>query len=380
MTELHIDRVSKRFGETLVLDEIEFSVPSGSFVVIVGPSGCGKTTLLRSLAGLEGIDSGAIRIAGRDVTDLEPSARDVAMVFQNYALYPTKTVYENMAYGLRLRGTPRAEIERRVRSAARRLQIEHLLPRRPSQLSGGQRQRVAMGRAIVREPSLFLFDEPLSNLDAALRNELRVEIKRLQRSLNVTTVYVTHDQHEAMTLADLLVVMRGGRIEQMGSPKAIYDRPLTRFAAGFLGTPPMSFVPARLSNGKLSFEGGLELSAAAGTNASLEARDVDVGFRPEDVALSAQASRDTVQGRVELVEELGATRIVHLATPLGGFIVSLSADGAPPTAEVNLRLSGNRLSIFDRESGRRLEPDGRAAEARALPDSSSAGAGQGMHA
>jgi ABC-type sugar transport system ATPase subunit len=359
--ELHVDRVSKRFGEIQVLDDIEFSVPSGSFVVIVGPSGCGKTTLLRSLAGLEGIDSGAIRIAGRDVTDLEPSQRNVAMVFQNYALYPTKTVYDNMAYGLRLRRTPRQDIERRVKAAAGRLQIDHLLARRPSQLSGGQRQRVAMGRAIVREPSLFLFDEPLSNLDAALRNELRIEIKRLQRSLNVTTVYVTHDQHEAMTLADLLVVMRGGRIEQMGSPKDIYDRPRTRFAAAFLGTPPMSFVPARLSDGRLSFDGGFELTVASGPGTAAGARDVDVGFRPEDVSISDRASRDTLPARVDLVEELGATRIVHLATPLGSFMVTLPAEGAPPPTGVNLRLSGDRLSVFDRESGLRIQPDGRAA-------------------
>ncbi len=355
MTELHIDRVSKRFGETLVLDNIEFSVQSGSFVVIVGPSGCGKTTLLRSLAGLEGIDSGAIRIAGRDVTELEPGQRNVAMVFQNYALYPTKTVYENMAYGLRLRHTPQPEIDRRVTSAAGRLQIGHLLARRPSQLSGGQRQRVAMGRAIVREPSLFLFDEPLSNLDAALRNELRVEIKRLQRSLNVTTVYVTHDQHEAMTLADLLVVMRGGRIEQMGSPKAIYDKPMTRFAASFLGTPPMSFVPARMRDGRLSFDGGLELVVESLSGASHAASDVDVGFRPEDVSIADRGSAKTLPARVELVEELGATRIVHLSTPLGGFVVSARADGAPPAADVHLCLSGDRLSIFDRVSGLRVE-------------------------
>jgi ABC-type sugar transport system ATPase subunit len=358
VTELHIDRVSKRFGETPVLNDIELAVPSGSFVVIVGPSGCGKTTLLRSLAGLEGIDSGAIRIAGRDVTDLEPSARNVAMVFQNYALYPTKTVYENMAYGLRLRRTPRVEIERRVKSAAGRLQIDHLLARRPSQLSGGQRQRVAMGRAIVREPSLFLFDEPLSNLDAALRNELRVEIKRLQRSLNVTTVYVTHDQHEAMTLADLLVVMRGGRIEQMGSPKAIYDRPMTRFAAGFLGTPPMSFVPASLRNGRLLFDGRFELVVGAGQRASSAARNVDVGFRPEELAIVERGSRATLPARVDLVEELGATRIVHLTTSLGSFVVSLPSDGPPPAAEVHLGLSGSRLSIFDRPSGQRIEADG----------------------
>jgi sn-glycerol 3-phosphate transport system ATP-binding protein len=358
VTELHIDRVSKRFGETRVLEDIEFSVPSGSFVVIVGPSGCGKTTLLRSLAGLEGIDSGAIRIAGRDVTDLEPSARNVAMVFQNYALYPTKTVYENMAYGLRLRHTPRAEIDRRVKSAAERLQIGHLLARRPSQLSGGQRQRVAMGRAIVREPSLFLFDEPLSNLDAALRNELRVEIKRLQRSLNVTTVYVTHDQHEAMTLADLLVVMRGGRIEQMGSPKAIYDRPMTRFAAAFLGTPPMSFVPARLVDGRLSFDGRFELVVAPSTGISHAPRNVDVGFRPEDVVMADRAAAGTLPARVDLVEELGATRIVHLSTSLGAFMISAPADGAAPAAEVHLRLPGERISIFDRASGRRVEPDG----------------------
>jgi ABC-type sugar transport system ATPase subunit len=358
VTELHVDRVSKRFGETPVLNDIELAVPSGSFVVIVGPSGCGKTTLLRSLAGLEGIDSGAIRIAGRDVTGLEPSARNVAMVFQNYALYPTKTVYENMAYGLRLRHTPRAEIERRVKAAAGRLQIDHLLARRPSQLSGGQRQRVAMGRAIVREPSLFLFDEPLSNLDAALRNELRVEIKRLQRSLDVTTVYVTHDQHEAMTLADLLVVMRGGRIEQMGSPKAIYDRPMTRFAAAFLGTPPMSFVPAHLRDGRLSFDGRFELAVTSASGATHVARDVDVGFRPEDLSISARASAESLPARVDLVEELGATRIVHLTTSLGSFMASLPSDGPVPTAEVHLRLSGSRLSIFDRQSGRRIEADG----------------------
>ena len=358
MTDLHIDHVSKRFGDTLVLDDIEFSVPSGSFVVIVGPSGCGKTTLLRSLAGLEGIDTGAIRIAGRDVTELEPSERNVAMVFQNYALYPTKTVYDNMAYGLRLRRTPRAEVDRRVRSTAGRLQIEHLLARRPSQLSGGQRQRVAMGRAIVREPSLFLFDEPLSNLDAALRNELRVEIKRLQRSLDVTTVYVTHDQHEAMTLADILVVMRGGRIEQMGSPKAIYDRPMTRFAASFLGTPPMSFVPASLHGGRLSFDGGFALVVAAGGGAPHAPRDVDVGFRPEDLSISERASAGTLPARVDLVEEMGATRILHLIDLPRGVHGERAGRGSAAGAEVHLGLQGTRLGIFDRTSGLRVEPDG----------------------
>src|SRR5579871_4644996 len=253
---------------------VNFEVGDGQFCVLVGPSGCGKSTLLRMVAGLETITSGEIDIGGRVVNGIEPADRDIAMVFQNYALYPHMSVYNNMAYGLRNRGMPKDEIETRVQEAARILELSLLLDRKPGQLSGGQRQRVAMGRAIVRQPKVFLFDEPLSNLDAKLRIAMRVEIRRLQRRLATTSIYVTHDQLEAMTLADILVVMNGGQVEQIGNPLDIYKKPATTFVATFIGAPPMNLMPAR--------HAGLNIPAADGV----------IGIRPEDLEIANQGTAD----------------------------------------------------------------------------------------
>src|SRR4051812_22993972 len=250
MAEVALRNVEKRYDDVLAVDNVSIDIPNHEFVVLVGPSGCGKSTTLRMIAGLEEISSGQISIGGEVVNDLPPKDRDIAMVFQNYALYPHMTVAENMSFGLKLRKFPKAEIKARVDNAARILDITELLGRRPKQLSGGQRQRVAMGRAIVRNPKVFLFDEPLSNLDAKLRVQMRTEIKRVHQKVKTTTVYVTHDQVEAMTLADRVVVMNGGKIEQIGAPNELYHQPKTRFVAGFIGSPAMNFIPATLeSNG-----------------------------------------------------------------------------------------------------------------------------------
>ncbi len=254
MADVKIDQIRKIYaGNVEAVKGVSIDIPDGSFTVLVGPSGCGKSTLLRMVAGLETISAGTCSIGGRVVNEVEPADRDIAMVFQNYALYPHMSVYDNMAYGLRNRGTPKDEIEKRVAEAARILAIEPFLQRRPRQLSGGQRQRVAMGRAIVRKPQVFLFDEPLSNLDAKLRVQMRVEIKRLQRELGVTSIYVTHDQVEAMTLSDQLVVMNGGRVEQIGKPIEVYQRPATTFVAAFIGSPPMNMLQGEIRGGRSSW-------------------------------------------------------------------------------------------------------------------------------
>src|SRR5919199_453908 len=265
MPAVAFEHVSKRFGETTVVEDFDLEVAEGELLVLVGGSGSGKSTILRMLAGLETVTTGTIRIGGRDVTALPPRERDVAMVFQDYALYPHLTVRENLALGLRLRRMPRPEIERRVAWAAGMLGLERLLDRKPKQLSGGQRQRVAMGRAMVREPSVFLFDEPLSNLDAKLRGQMRAEITRLQRRLGTTTLYVTHDQTEAMTLGDRVCVLRKGRIQQVASPRELYEQPVNLFVAGFIGSPPMNFLPATLEGTRLNTPfGPIELGEKRG--------------------------------------------------------------------------------------------------------------------
>src|SRR5579863_9732950 len=258
MASMEIRDIRKSFGPVEVVRGVSIDIADGEFVVLVGPSGCGKSTLLRMIAGLENATGGEIRIGDRVVNDVPPKSRDIAMVFQNYALYPHMTVYKNMAFGLKLRGMPRAEINKRVGEAAKILEIEHLLERKPKQLSVGQRQRVAVGRAIVREPAAFLFDEPLSNLDAKLRVTTRAELKRLHQRLKTTTIYVTHDQEEAMTLGDRIVVMKDGLIQQADTPLQTYNRPANRFVAGFIGMPPMNFFDGtiRMTNGRLSFEEG----------------------------------------------------------------------------------------------------------------------------
>jgi sn-glycerol 3-phosphate transport system ATP-binding protein len=306
---------------------IEFEVDDGRFCVLVGPSGCGKSTLLRMVAGLETVTSGEIDIGGRIVNQIEPADRDIAMVFQNYALYPHMSVYNNMAYGLRNRGMPKDEIDGRVREAARILELAALLDRKPGQLSGGQRQRVAMGRAIVRQPKVFLFDEPLSNLDAKLRIAMRVEIRKLQRRLNTTSIYVTHDQLEAMTLADILVVMNGGQVEQIGNPLDIYQKPATTFVATFIGAPPMNLMPMRYAS--LDLPGGT---------------DGVIGVRPEDLEV---ASDGTVEGSIAFeltvaaIEHVGAETYVYGMRPQQGDADTISAKpGEPPPGEILVRVPG----------------------------------------
>ncbi len=303
MAGITLKDVRKSYGGNVdAIKGVSLDISDGELVVLVGPSGCGKSTLLRMIAGLEAITSGEINIGGRIVNRLEPSERDIAMVFQNYALYPHMTVRQNLAYGLKNRNVPAAEIDQRIQSTARSLEIEAFLERKPRQLSGGQRQRVAMGRAIVREPAAFLFDEPLSNLDAKLRVQMRVEIKRLQRSLATTSVYVTHDQMEAMTLADRLVVLNGGRIEQIGTPIELYERPATAFVATFIGSPSMNLL-------RITEKSGAVLAPAI----SQDARDVTIGIRPEDLHLADDMGDAAFIGRarVQAVELVGAESYVY---------------------------------------------------------------------
>jgi sn-glycerol 3-phosphate transport system ATP-binding protein len=306
---------------------VDVDVPDGQFCVLVGPSGCGKSTLLRMVAGLETVTSGEIDIGGRIVNQIEPADRDIAMVFQNYALYPHMSVYNNMAYGLRNRGMPKGEIDTRVREAAGILELSALLDRKPGQLSGGQRQRVAMGRAIVRQPKVFLFDEPLSNLDAKLRIAMRVEIRKLQRRLSTTSIYVTHDQLEAMTLADVLVVMNGGRVEQIGNPLEIYRRPATTFVATFIGAPPMNLVPMRTTDIKLP--GG---------------EDTVIGIRPEDFLIANGAISDgslSFELTVTTIERVGAETYIYGMRPQQGDIQAVSErPGEAPQGEILVRIPG----------------------------------------
>ncbi len=308
MAAIEFRDVRKSYGSNQVVHGISLTVADGEFVVLVGPSGCGKSTLLRMVAGLEEISGGTIAIGGRVVNELEPKDRDCAMVFQNYALYPHMSVYENMAYGLKIRKLPKVDIDRRVNEAAAILELEGLLARKPRQLSGGQRQRVAMGRAIVREPAAFLFDEPLSNLDAKLRVQTRLEIQKLHRRLRTTSLYVTHDQVEAMTLAQRMIVMNAGRAEQVGTPEEVYTRPATTFVAGFIGSPPMNLLEGRVAADGRSFV------AADGTAITLPedvsrfaGRALVLGVRPENLQLGG--GNLTLQ--VETVEVLGAEHLVH---------------------------------------------------------------------
>jgi sn-glycerol 3-phosphate transport system ATP-binding protein len=309
---------------------IDFEVGDGQFCVLVGPSGCGKSTLLRMVAGLETITGGEIDIGGRVVNQIEPAERDIAMVFQNYALYPHMSVYNNMAYGLRNRGMAKPEIETRVQEAARILEIGPMLDRKPGQLSGGQRQRVAMGRAIVRQPKVFLFDEPLSNLDAKLRIAMRVEIRKLQRRLKTTSIYVTHDQLEAMTLADILVVMNGGQVEQIGNPLDIYQKPATTFVASFIGAPPMNLLPLRSDEIKSQLEG-----SPAANEAGL------LGIRPEDFVISSEAVAGGIalDLTVEAIERVGAETFIYGARKSGAQDVAATPGELPP-GEVIVRIPG----------------------------------------
>jgi sn-glycerol 3-phosphate transport system ATP-binding protein/multiple sugar transport system ATP-binding protein len=356
MSSVHVRGLRKRFGKTEVLKGVGVEVPDGSFAVLVGPSGCGKSTLLRLLAGLEEADEGTIHFGDRDVTRLAPRDRDIAMVFQSYALYPHLTVRDNLAFGLRLRKTAQADIDARVAEASEMLGLGPLLDRLPKALSGGQRQRVAMGRAIVRRPSLFLFDEPLSNLDAALRAQVRVDIRKLHDRLGATSVYVTHDQVEAMTLADVIFVLNKGVVEQAGAPLEVYERPATKFVAAFLGSPAMNFVDVRLERREGGFRAvgkkglAVPLEPGAFANGALEdGRAAVLGVRPHEVELGEGG----VALDVDMVEALGAESYAH--GELGGapFVARLEA-GSPVRKGEAVPLRLRHVHLFDAETGRSL--------------------------
>jgi len=366
MAELKIAGLHKRYGTVHAVRGVDLEVPAGEFTVLVGPSGCGKSTLLRTIAGLEEADEGTIEIGGRVVNDTPPRDRDIAMVFQSYALYPYMSVFENIAFGLRARRTPKAEIEARVRRAADMLDISGLLDRLPRQLSGGQRQRVAIGRAIVRNARLFLFDEPLSNLDAQLRDEMRSEIKRLHQEIATTMIYVTHDQIEAMTLADRIVLLKDGRIEQAGAPLDLFERPATRFVAGFLGSPAMNFVPAGLGAAdgapavRLADGVSLRLPAARrGALAGQAERPIVLGLRPEHIARARDGvPRDGVvrlAATIELVQPTGSR--TYATFRLGGVAVvaELQAhDVQRPDERLELEFDMNRAVLIDPATDRVL--------------------------
>jgi multiple sugar transport system ATP-binding protein len=364
MADVRLENVTKVFpGGTVAVQDFSLDIRDQEFIVLVGPSGCGKSTTLRMVAGLEEVTSGTIRIGDRVVNDVPPKDRDIAMVFQNYALYPHMTVYKNMAFGLKLRRFPRDEIDRRVHEAARILGIETLLDRKPKALSGGQRQRVAVGRAIVRQPQAFLFDEPLSNLDAKLRVEMRAELKRLHHRLQTTVIYVTHDQAEAMTLAGRVVVMNEGLIQQVAPPLEVYDYPVNRFVAGFLGTPAMNFVPGRLvpQNGSLYFEVGQarvrlpeETAAHARTHAG---KPVTLGVRPEDIGYSGAGkfagAENVLPAAVRVVEPLGDEQIIHLAGPADTpMVCKLDAHVRVAVDQrMDAHLDLDRIHLFDDQTG-----------------------------
>ena len=331
MARVLLHDVRKSYTDTQVIHGVSMDVADGEFVVIVGPSGCGKSTLLRMVAGLETISSGEIAIGERVVNELEPKDRDIAMVFQNYALYPHMSVYDNMAYGLRIRNLSKSDIDARVKRAAGILELEALLGRRPRQLSGGQRQRVAMGRAIVREPAVFLFDEPLSNLDAKLRVQMRVELQALHRRLGTTSLYVTHDQVEAMTLAHRMMVMNAGRAEQIGAPLEVYAKPATTFVAGFIGSPPMNLMPVRLNG-----------------------REVLLGVRPEHLEPCGESDAAFVAA-VDLVEPLGADTLAHGTVEGTRIVVRLTGAQRVSEGRLPLRFDPAQRHYFEAGSGARIE-------------------------
>ncbi len=355
MATVELQRVVKSYdAKNTVIHGVDLQIRHGEFVVFVGPSGCGKSTLLRMVAGLEPITGGTVAIDGQVVNALPPRHRDIAMVFQDYALYPHKTLFENMAFGLRLRKTPDDEITRRVMDAARLLRIDHMLDRRPAALSGGQRQRVAIGRAIVRQPKVFLFDEPLSNLDAQLRQEMRTEIKRLHQRLGATIIYVTHDQVEAMTLADRIAVLSAGRLMQYDTPDAIYNRPAALFVAGFTGAPPMNLVPATLADpGTLDLGGARLALPATLAGKAAGARSLKFGVRPENLTLAPQAA-DSLQldAQVQLLEPLGAETLVNFRVGDAELIARCPASfKEAPGSRRTLYLQPDHMHLFDADSG-----------------------------
>ncbi len=349
MSQIVLDHLSKRFGGVEVLREVSLSIEKGEFCVFVGPSGCGKSTLLRCIAGLEEISSGTLEIGGRRMNDVDPAERGLAMVFQSYALYPHMTVADNMSFGLRMAHRPKAEIDAKIAKAAAILQLEPLLARKPAALSGGQRQRVAIGRAIVRDPDVFLFDEPLSNLDAELRVQTRVEIAKLHQALGNTIIYVTHDQTEAMTLAQKIVVLRAGRIEQVGPPMALYDDPDNAFVAGFIGSPRMNFLNAVVENGALRL-GNISAPLPPLVQALTPGEGVQLGIRPEHLD---QTTGIRLPVTVEVVERLGATAFVHCRLASGETLIAEQRETtATAGATFDLHFDIARVRLFDMAGAR----------------------------
>ena len=365
MASVRLIGVRKVFpGDVTALHPTDLRVENGKLLVLVGPSGCGKTTLLRITAGLEEPTEGTVMIGDREVTDLPPKDRDVAMVFQSYALYPHMTVFDNMAFGLRMRKTPKAELRERVRDASDILGIGHLLERKPGALSGGQRQRVALGRAIVREPSVFLLDEPLSNLDAVLRAQMRTELVRIHRALGRTMIHVTHDQTEAMTMGDDIAVMSGGRILQIGTPSEVYDRPATKFVASFIGSPPMNFWEASADQGgRLTTESGPDIDPPLETRDALSdraGRRVLIGIRPHDLVPGPRRQEGPmIHGTVEMSEYTGGDVFLRISSPFGD-LVAKAPDGFSSRIGESVRIPIPRTSLhlFDPETGLRLNQSG----------------------
>ncbi|GAO03432.1 ABC transporter ATP-binding protein [Anaeromyxobacter sp. PSR-1] len=362
MAGVVLRNLAKRFGETRVIEGLDLEIQDGEFMVLVGPSGCGKSTALRMIAGLEEVSGGEILIGGRVVNDVPPKDRDIAMVFQSYALYPHMTVRENLEFGLRIRKTPQAEMDRLVTEAAQVLGIDALLHRKPKELSGGQRQRVALGRAIVRKPSVFLFDEPLSNLDAKLRVQMRAEIKKLQARLGVTTIYVTHDQVEAMTMGNRIAVLNAGKLQQVGAPLELYERPANLFVAAFIGSPPMNFFKARLEGGGGRIAAaGFSLPVPAALRAATAARDgaaVTVGIRPENVVELGRAPRGEsarIPVTVDIAEPLGDEVIVHARAGEDPVVFRQAPHAIPGIGDqLEVQVELDHLHLFDAETQRRL--------------------------
>jgi len=363
MANVVFDKVAKRYGKVSVIENMNLEVQDREFMVLVGPSGCGKSTALRMIAGLEDISGGTISISGKVVNDLPPKGRDIAMVFQSYALYPHMTVRENLEFGLKIRKMPRPEIDKLVNEAAQILDITHLLDRKPKQLSGGQRQRVAVGRAIVRKPSVFLFDEPLSNLDAKLRVQMRAEITKLQQRLQTTTVYVTHDQVEAMTMGNRIAVMKDGKVQQVGSPLDLYENPSNVFVATFIGTPPMNLIRATITeDGKQLATSKFTLPVAKslqGLTTGKNGRRVVVGIRPENVIDAANPGKGEtarITAEVEIVEPLGYEVVVHARSGDELLVAKLEPHHIPKMGDkIDLILELDTLHLFDAETEKRLE-------------------------
>ncbi len=356
MAEITVRNVRKSYGRNEIVHGVDLDIHDGEFIVILGPSGCGKSTLLRMVAGLESITSGEISISGKVVNDLEPRERGCAMVFQNYALYPHMSVAENIGYSLKVAGVKKAERLERIRRIAEPLGLTDYLDRRPAALSGGQRQRVAMGRAMIREPKVFLFDEPLSNLDARLRVQMRAELRRLHQRLKTTSIFVHHDQVEAMTLADRLVVINKGYIEQVGTPAEVYSKPATRFVAGFIGSPPMNLLEGGIEAGGIFAQGAhARLPVPIQKVAEMTGRKVTLGVRPEEIAIAETGAPGTLAARIDFVEELGSGRIVQAEIKGTPFAIAINDKRHfGPGDEINVLIPPEAIHLYDGQTGQRV--------------------------